>query len=95
VAGRESEFYSIVPYTRAGLWPPRSPDLSTCDFYLWEYWKGKVYGTNPHTLDELQENIRSAIETIGVIVLRQVYLNMIARAQKCIDSQGSHFQHLL
>jgi hypothetical protein len=24
-----------------GLWPPRSPDLSFCDFYLWENLKGK------------------------------------------------------
>jgi hypothetical protein len=95
VAGRESEFYSIVPYTRAGLWPPRSPDLSTCDLYLWEYWKGKVYETSPDTLDELKENIRSAIDAIDVIVLRQVYLNMITRAQKFIDSQGSRFQHVL
>jgi hypothetical protein len=63
---------------------PRSPDLSTCDFYLWGYLKGKVYETNPHTLDELKENIRSAIEAIDVIVLRQVYLNMITRAQNVL-----------
>ena len=25
-----------------GLWPPRSPDLSTCDFYLWGNLKDKV-----------------------------------------------------
>ena len=31
-----------------GLWPPRSPDLSTYDFYLWGNLKGNVYGNNPH-----------------------------------------------
>ncbi|GFG40733.1 hypothetical protein Cfor_01122, partial [Coptotermes formosanus] len=25
-----------------GLWPPRSPDLTPCDFYLWESLKDKV-----------------------------------------------------
>jgi hypothetical protein len=25
------------------LWPPRSPDLSVCDFYLWGSLKGNVY----------------------------------------------------
>jgi hypothetical protein len=77
------------------VWPPHSPDLSTCDFYLWGYLKGKVYETNPHTLDELKESIQSTIEAMDVIVLYQVHLNMITRAQKCIDSQGSHFQYIL
>ncbi|GFG35962.1 hypothetical protein Cfor_02926, partial [Coptotermes formosanus] len=78
-----------------GLWPPRSPDLSTCDFYVWGYLKGKVYKSNPHTLDELRKDIRSAVETIGVPVLRTVYPNMVTRAQRCIYSQGCRFQHLL
>ena len=69
-----------------GLWPPSSPDLSTCDFYLWRYLEGKVYESNPHTSDELRKNIRSALETTEVTVLRKVYLNKIASAQKCIDS---------
>ncbi|GBN05744.1 hypothetical protein AVEN_46340-1 [Araneus ventricosus] len=38
---------------RAGLddvpllpWPPRSPDLTLCDFFLWGYVKDKVYVPN-------------------------------------------------
>ena len=27
-------------------WPPCSHDLNSYDFYLWEYWKSRVY-TNP------------------------------------------------
>jgi hypothetical protein len=49
--------------------PPRSPDLSTCNFYLWGYLKGEVYETNPHTLDELKENIRNTIEVTDVVIL--------------------------
>jgi hypothetical protein len=30
-----------------GLWPPRLPDLSVCDFYLWGNLKGKVYRNTP------------------------------------------------
>ena len=29
-----------------GLWPPRSPDLSPPDYFLWRYLKGRVYQTN-------------------------------------------------
>jgi hypothetical protein len=77
-----------------GLWPPRSPDLSSRDFYLWGYLKGKVYENNPRTIDQLKENIRRNIETIDINVLRLVTLNVIKRAQKCIDANGRQFQHL-
>jgi len=40
---------------------PPYPDLSTCVFYLWEYLKGKVYESNPHTLDELGKNMQRAL----------------------------------
>jgi hypothetical protein len=33
-----------------GLWPPQSPDLNSCDFYLWGTLKEKVYVNNPHIL---------------------------------------------
>jgi hypothetical protein len=35
-----------------GLWPPRSPDLNPCYFYLWGKLKDKVYVNSPHTLDQ-------------------------------------------
>ena len=40
-----------------GLWPPRSPDLSFPDFFLWGYLQGKVYKNTPHTLEELKRYI--------------------------------------
>jgi hypothetical protein len=78
-----------------GLWPARSPYLFTCNFYLWGFLKDNVYDTNPHTLDEMKANIRSSIETTDNTVLRQVFLNIITRAQKCIAAQGGYFHHLL
>jgi len=71
------------------------PDLSTCDFYLWGYLKGKVYANNPKMLEDLKENIRTEIRRIDTAELHRVYDNMLQRAQKCIDVQGDHFQHLL
>jgi hypothetical protein len=49
-----------------GLWPPRSPDLNPCDFYLWGTLKEKVYVNNQHSLEELQENVRHEISAIPV-----------------------------
>jgi hypothetical protein len=45
-----------------GLWPPCSPDLTPCDFYLWGSLRVKVYKTNPHTVEELRYNIRHKIQ---------------------------------
>jgi hypothetical protein len=30
-----------------GVWPPRSPDLTSPDFFLWSYLKDTVYRSNP------------------------------------------------
>jgi hypothetical protein len=35
------------------LWPPRSPDLSPSDLFLWGHLKGHVYDSNPHTIEDL------------------------------------------
>jgi hypothetical protein len=39
-------------------WPPRSPDLTPLDFFLWGYLKSKVYLTPPANLDDLEMRIR-------------------------------------
>lgn len=78
-----------------GLWPPRSPDLTVCDFYLWGNLKNKVYASNPHTLEELKQNIRREVEAISVDELMRVNANFLKRCQKCVDTGGHHFQHLL
>jgi hypothetical protein len=33
-------------------WPAHSPDLSACDYFLWEYLKVKVYATRQQTIDD-------------------------------------------
>ena len=38
-------------------WPPRSPDLTPCDFFLWGYLKDKVFSTSPQNIDELRQRI--------------------------------------
>jgi len=45
-------------------WPPRSPDLSACDFFLWGYLKSKVYVRKPRTVDDLKVSIREEIATV-------------------------------
>ena len=43
------------------LWPPRSPDLTPMDFWLWGYVKSKVYQFHPQTVSDLKHATRIAI----------------------------------
>ena len=36
-------------------WPPRSPDSTPCDFFLWGHLKNEVYKTPPTDLQELRD----------------------------------------
>jgi hypothetical protein len=53
-------------------WPPRSRDLSTCDFFLWGYLKSCVYTHKPRTLNDLKEAIRQEIRPIHRQLLARV-----------------------
>jgi hypothetical protein len=76
-------------------WPPRSPDLSMCDYFLWGYLKSRVYERKPRTLDELKNSIRQQIVQIDRDLLERVYANLRTRLQKCITENGHHLQDVI
>ena len=78
-----------------GLWPPRSPDLSPPDFYLWGAMKGSVYRNRPKTLGDLQKSIDDYVRSIPPNTLQRVFDNMMRRVDLCIEAKGQHFQHKL
>jgi len=45
-------------------WPPRSCDLTPCDFFLWGFVKYRVYANKPQTIPELKVEIRRVIGEI-------------------------------
>jgi hypothetical protein len=77
------------------LWPPRSPDLTPPDFYLWGAAKSAVYRDRPCTLKELKTVITAYMRIISQADLQKVFVNKIKRVQACIDARGHHFRHLL
>jgi hypothetical protein len=78
-----------------GLWPPRSPDLTPLDFFLWGMLKGKVYANKPSTIDELKSNISNEIAAIPPATLTATFNSMERRVHMCLEAGGDHFQHLL
>ncbi|PNF20161.1 hypothetical protein B7P43_G00613 [Cryptotermes secundus] len=76
-------------------WPPRSPDLTPCDFFLWGYIKDRVYVPPlPRTLVELRERIDAAVMTIDRMMLQNVWNELDYRLDVCRVTQGAHIEHL-
>ena len=78
-------------------WPPRSPDLNMCDFFLWGHLKSLVYSTPINSEDDLLERIVSSCERIRNTpgIFQHVRDSMKKRVVACIDVSGGHFEHLL
>lgn len=68
--------------------PPRSPDLTPLDFFLWGVLKEKVYKTRPTNTEELRERIRQACAEITPNQLLNVMANIKRRYNKCIELNG-------
>lgn len=81
----------MVMYT----WPPRSPDLTSPDFFLWGYLKGVVYQTIPTTPEDMKECITQACRNIPEIMLRKTIDAFERRLHLCIDQNGSTFEQFL
>jgi hypothetical protein len=75
-----------------GLWPPRSPDLSPPDFFLWGHLKVHVYDSNPHTTEDMKANISEPVASINQRTLRRVAQNKAERVNACIQENHGHFQ---
>lgn len=77
-------------------WPPRSPDLTPCDFYLWGHLKQLVYAENITDRQQLRQRIEDGATHIrNTMDLHLLQANMVRRCQLCIQAGGLHFEHLL
>ncbi len=74
------------------MWPPRSPDLNPCDFYLWGYLRSKIYSPKPNNIDDLKVNIEKEIRSIKPEVLIPTFQNLEKRLKKVIDVNGGHIE---
>jgi len=74
-------------------WPPRSPDLSVLDYYLWGRLKDLVYRERPTTRDDMIRRIRLAIRSLHVDEILHATNNFEKRVLACIEANGGHFEH--
>jgi len=79
-------------------WPPRSPDLTPMDFFLWGYMKDEILDENglpPQTRPAMVAAIRAAFLTITPEMLASVRRNFMKRVVLCAENGGGHVEHIL
>jgi len=75
-------------------WPPRSPDLSVCDYFLWGHLKSVVYQTRPTNLTQVKTQIEENIANIPVDTLRRPVQNLQHRLTECVRRSGQHLSDI-
>lgn len=77
-------------------WPPRSPDLTPLDFFLWGYLKEKVFSTPPQDLPTLRRRIVDEVNELrqNPEMIRRSFGDMRRRADLCIRKNGCHVECL-
>ena len=79
----------VRPIHRSNLpWPPRSSDLTLCDFFMWRFVKSKVYLTRPANIPELKDRTRAEFAEITVEMHKKAALAYRERLEKVIESDG-------
>ena len=74
--------------------PPRSPDLTPLDFYLWGTLKDVVYRRKLSMLGDLHAEIRPACAATPINTSTEVAQSTAHRCNRCLASNGNHFEHL-
>ena len=54
-------------------WPPRSPDITPLDFFLWRYVKDKVFWTRVADITNLKARITDGIATVTEDMLENTW----------------------
>ena len=70
-----------VPY------PPYSPDLASCDFYLFP----KLRGCRYETIEEMKEAVTKVIDTLTQENFHGAF-QMLLEWYKCIAAGGDYFE---
>jgi len=84
-----------IEYGGPVSWCPRSPDLSSLDFFLWGYLNNVVYSKTPTTRENMMERIILVCHSISRNVLLSTVDSFERRVQLCVDNNGQIFEHLL
>ncbi|GBM49949.1 hypothetical protein AVEN_22461-1 [Araneus ventricosus] len=73
-------------------WPPRSPDITPLDFYLWGYVKQHVFSERINDINHLKQRITDVIHSVTPDVLTRVWEELDYRLDVCRATYGTHIE---
>lgn len=78
-------------------WPPRSPDLSVLDFFLWGFIKNKIYSVRHETKNDLRVATQQAFTELQErpIIIINALNSIRKRCEMCITKNGNVFEQYL
>ena len=73
-------------------WPPRSPDITLLDFFLWGYVKDKVFSTPVTDITNLKARITDAFATVTEDMLENTWREIGYRLDVVRATKGAHVE---
>ena len=78
-------------------WPSKSPDLNVMDYCIWSILLKEVQSQHSqiNSIDDLKFVLTEAWNSIDQVTIQRATTAWQKRLQRCYNSDGSHFEHLL
>lgn len=76
-------------------WPPRSPDLTPPDFFLWGVLRNDVYKNKPKDIPDLKASIIQSCAKITAEMCAKVCTSIPHRLKNCIAANGCQFENII
>ncbi|GBO27520.1 hypothetical protein AVEN_245013-1 [Araneus ventricosus] len=73
-------------------WPPRSPDVTPCDFWMWGFLKDNIYSRRPAPLSDLKDSFWRHVLDIPTDSLHSAVENMVLRLECIVEHEGGRFE---
>jgi len=73
-------------------WPPRSPDITALDFFLWRYVKGKVFSTPVPDITNLRARKTDAFAKVTEDMLENTWREIDYRLDVLRATKGAHVE---
>ena len=73
-------------------WPPPSPDLISCNFFLWRFIKSKVHATEFPCINILKQRIQAEFNKITVDIRNKLVLAYGERLNFLVENDGNNIE---
>lgn len=91
---RVQDFLSrrIPLYVPKDIWPPNSPDLNPCDFWMWGVIEEKSNSHAHASVSDLKKSIKKAASGIDPEEARRACAAFRGRLERVRDADGGHIE---